>query len=294
MNTSLNIPMIIYISLVHLGAVYGVGCIPQCHIYTLLLALALWPISGLGITAGAHRLWAHRSYKATYSLRMFLMLCNSVANQGTIYHWSRDHRVHHKYAETNADPHNAKRGFWFSHMGWLFVRKNPAVIEGGKRLYYDDIGADSVVMLQKRMDPWFALTMCFIMPGYVVTWWGDSFWYGVWVAGALRYVSVLHFTWCVNSLAHIYGERPYDKNIHATENPFVSFVAIGEGWHNWHHKYPFDYAASEFGIATQYNPTKLFLDGMGALGLAYDFKRATNVWEKRKCIQSQLPDKRLP
>ena len=121
MKNNLNIPMIIYISLVHLAATYGIACIPHCHINTLLWAFALWPISGLGITAGAHRLWAHRSYKATYSLRMFLMLCNSVANQGTIYHWSRDHRVHHKYAETDADPHNAKRGFWFSHMGW-YVR----------------------------------------------------------------------------------------------------------------------------------------------------------------------------
>ena len=197
METQLNIPMIIYISLVHFAATYGIACIPHCHINTLLWAFALWPISGLGITAGAHRLWAHRSYKATYSLRMFLMLCNSVANQGSIYHWSRDHRVHHKYAETDADPHNAKLGFWFSHMGWLFVKKHPAVVESGKRLRFDDLENDSVVMLQKNMDPWFALAMCFLMPAYVATWWGDHFWHGFWVAGALRYVAVLHFTWCV-------------------------------------------------------------------------------------------------
>lgn len=124
--------------------------------------------------------------------------------------------------------------------------------------------------------------MCFIFPGAVVTIWGDSFWNGFWVAGALRYTAVLHFTWCVNSLAHIYGDRPYDKDIHATENLLVSVLAIGEGWHNWHHKYPFDYAASEFGVSSQYNPTKLFLDTMGSLGLASDFKRATSVWHKQK------------
>lgn len=282
--SNLNFPMIIYIGLVHLAAIYGVSCIPQCHLYTLIWAIALWPISGLGITAGAHRLWAHRTYKASYSLKMFLMLCNSIANQGTIYHWSRDHRVHHKYTETNADPHNAKLGLWFSHIGWLFVKKHPAVIDGGKRICFDDLTNDSVVMLQKHMDPWFTLTMCFVMPGYVCTLWGDHFWYGVWVAGALRYVAVLHFTWCVNSLAHLYGDRPYDKTIYATENMFVSVMAIGEGWHNWHHKYPFDYAASEFGVMTQYNPTKLFLDMMGMMGLASNFKRATYIWEKRKHI----------
>lgn len=281
MKTDYNIAMIIYLTVVHVASCYGIYIIPYCNKYTILWALLLWPLSGLGITAGAHRLWAHRSYKACYSLRMFLMLCNSITNQGSIYHWARDHRVHHKYAETNADPHNAKNGFFFSHIGWLLVKKHQDVINGGKVLRHDDLLNDSIVIMQRSLDPWFALGMCFIMPGYITTLWGDSFWHGFWVAGALRYVLVLHFTWCVNSLAHMYGDRPYDKTMHATENPFVSFVAIGEGWHNWHHKYPYDYAASEFGITQQYNPTKLFLDTMGALGLASDFKRATYAWEKR-------------
>ena len=290
---SYNTPMILYIGLMHLAAAYGGYEVffGHCNWYTLLWALALWPISGLGITAGAHRLWAHRSYKASYGLRVGLMLCNSVANQGTIYHWARDHRVHHKHAETDADPHNAKRGFWFSHVGWLFVKKHPDVIAAGARLSYVDLAEDSVVMFQRSVDPWFALTMCFLMPAYVASvGWEENFWRAMWVAGALRYVAVLHFTWCVNSLAHMIGDRPYDKKIHATENAFVSAVAIGEGWHNWHHKYPFDYAASEFGWDKQRNWTKVFLDVMGMMGLATDFKRATYVWEKqkRKC-EVRLP-----
>jgi stearoyl-CoA desaturase (delta-9 desaturase) len=277
--------MILYIGLMHLAAAYGgyQVFLGNCHWYTLLWALALWPISGLGITAGAHRLWAHRSYKASYGLRVGLMLCNSVANQGTIYHWARDHRVHHKHAETDADPHNAKRGFWFSHVGWLFVKKHPDVVTAGARLSYADLAEDSVVMFQRSVDPWFALAMCFLMPAYVASvGWEEDFWRALWVAGTLRYVAVLHFTWCVNSLAHMFGDRPYDKRIHATENAFVSVVAIGEGWHNWHHKYPFDYAASEFGWDKQRNWTKVFLDMMGVMGLATDFKRATYVWEKQK------------
>ena len=288
-----NTPMILYIGLMHLAAVYGGYEViwGHCHLYTLWWALALWPISGLGITAGAHRLWAHRSYKATYGLRVGLMLCNSVANQGTIYHWARDHRVHHKHAETDADPHNAKRGFWFSHMGWLFVKKHPDVIAAGARLSYADLAEDSVVAFQKAVDPWFALAMCFWMPAYVASvGWEENFWRAMWVAGALRYVAVLHFTWCVNSLAHMFGDRPYDKKIHATENAFVSVVAIGEGWHNWHHKYPFDYAASEFGWDKQRNWTKVFLDVMGMMGLATDFKRATYVWEKQKRMCESLGD----
>jgi len=110
--------------------------------------------------------------------------------------------------------------------------------------------------------------------------WGDNFWNGYWVAGALRYVILLHFTWLVNSAAHLYGDHPYDPSSYPAENPWVSFLTLGEGWHNWHHKYPFDYAASEYGIDTQFNPTKLFIDMCCMLGLASDCKRATGAWSK--------------
>lgn len=70
--------------------------------------------------------------------------------QNDIYEWARDHRVHHKYSETDADPHNAVRGFFFSHVGWLLVRKHPDVIEKGGRLELSDLKADKVVMFQRR------------------------------------------------------------------------------------------------------------------------------------------------
>jgi stearoyl-CoA desaturase (Delta-9 desaturase) len=237
---------------------------------------------GLGITAGAHRLWAHRSYKATLPLRIFLMLLNSMANQGSIYHWSRDHRVHHKHSETDADPHNATRGIFYAHMGWLFVKKHPSTIVAGKKLTYEDLANDATVVFQRALDPWFALFMCFVFPGLVCTLWGDNFWNGYWVAGALRYVFVLHCTWMVNSVAHFFGSHPYDPSSWPAENPLVSFFAVGEGWHNWHHKYPYDYAASEFGVVKQYNPTKLFIDTCCLLGLASECKRATGSWSKLK------------
>ena len=71
---------------------------------------------------------------------------------------------------------------------------------------------------------------------------------------------LLHCTWCVNSVAHLWGERPYDPAINPAEHWGVTLLAIGEGWHNWHHKYPFDYAASELGVSSKFNPTKLAID----------------------------------
>jgi stearoyl-CoA desaturase (delta-9 desaturase) len=90
--------------------------------------------------------------------------------------------------------------------------------------------------------------------------WGDNFWNGYWVAGGLRYIIVLHFTWCVNSAAHLYGDHPYDPASWPAENPLVSLGALGEGWHNWHHKYPFDYAGNTCSIPSpdhELNPNLL-------------------------------------
>lgn len=276
---NLNWPMIVYVTFVHVVAVMGLFALQDCTRETLLWAFLLWPISGFGITVGVHRLWSHRSYEACFAVRLFLMLCNSIANQGSIYHWARDHRVHHKYSETDADPHNATRGFFFAHMGWLIVKKHPDVVKAGREMDFSDLMEDPVVRFQKYFDPWFTLYMCFIMPAQVASYfWGEDFWNGFLVAGGLRYAIVLHFTWLVNSAAHLYGDHPYDVLSYPAENPFVSWCAVGEGWHNWHHKYPFDYAASEFGISSQFNPSKLFIDILANLGLVWNRKRGTAAW----------------
>lgn len=167
------------------------------------------------------------------------------------------------------------------------MKKHPAVVEAGKQLNFDDLLDDPVVMFQKKYDPWFALFMCFVFPSLVPMLWGENFWNGYWVAGALRYVFVLHVTWLVNSAAHFYGDHPYDPISWPAENPVVAFLALGEGWHNWHHKYPFDYATSEFGASKQYNPTKMFIDTCCWLGLASDRKRATGAWAKLKASREQ-------
>jgi stearoyl-CoA desaturase (delta-9 desaturase) len=285
---TLNWDMIIYITSVHIAAIYGIFCIFHCSIQTLLLAFILWPVSGLGITAGAHRLWAHRSYSASTPYRILLMLFQSIANQGSIFHWTRDHRVHHKYAETDADPHNIYRGFFFAHVGWLLTKKHPSVVKAGRELDLTDLKQDKVVMFQKNLDPWFAFLMCFILPGLLSMSWNDTFLNGFFVAGCLRYVLVLHFTWLVNSAAHTHGNKPYDKNIEARENNFVAFFAIGEGYHNWHHTFPWDYSTSEHGFTGALNFTTLFIDCFAAMGLIKNRKRATSVWEKIKQKNSNL------
>lgn len=99
---------------------------------------------------GAHRLWAHKAYKANLPLRILLCICQTLAFQNHIYEWVRDHRVHHKFTDSNADPHNSKRGFFFSHMGWLIVKKHKDVKERGATIDMSDLKTDGVVMFQKK------------------------------------------------------------------------------------------------------------------------------------------------
>ena len=141
---------VIIMSYLHLAAVYGLFLLPSTRVLTWIWSLVCFLAGGLGVTAGAHRLWSHRSYKATWFLRIMLMIMNCVGVQNDIYEWSRDHRVHHKFTETNADPHNAKRGFFFSHIGWLLVKKHPDVKELGKKVDMSDIEDDEIVMFQRR------------------------------------------------------------------------------------------------------------------------------------------------
>ncbi|XP_078072809.1 stearoyl-CoA desaturase 5-like [Mustelus asterias] len=265
---------VLMMSLLHLGAVYSLTLLPQAQPRTWLWAYVCFLVTALGVTAGAHRLWSHRSYKAKLPLRMFLAAANSMAFQNDIYEWCRDHRVHHKFSETNADPHNATRGFFFSHIGWLLVQKHPDVAEKGKKLDVSDLLADPVVVFQRKYYKTSVFIMCFFMPTFIPWYfWGETLWNSYFLASILRYTVSLNVTWLVNSAAHMYGNRPYDKNISPRENRFVTFGAIGEGFHNYHHTFPFDYSTSEFGL--QLNPTTCFIDFMCWLGLASDRKRAS-------------------
>lgn len=116
----------------------------------LFPGLLLTYITGFGITAAAHRLWAHRAYKANLPMRIMLIIFNTIAFQNSVYVWARDHRVHHKFSETDADPHNATRGMFFSHIGWLMCKKHPEVKAKGKTIDMSDLEADPIVMFQHK------------------------------------------------------------------------------------------------------------------------------------------------
>ncbi|XP_076327156.1 acyl-CoA desaturase-like isoform X2 [Tachypleus tridentatus] len=269
-------------TLLHAAALVGFILLFRAKWQVWVFGLTCCYCSGLGITAGAHRLWCHRSYKAKLFLRILLMIFNCIACQNDIYEWSRDHRVHHKFTETDADPHNIKRGFFFAHMGWLLHRKHPDVREKGRTVDCSDILQDPVVRFQRRFYIPLVFLFSFYFPTMIPVWlWGEKVWLAFLTSGILRYAITLHVTWLVNSAAHYWGNRPYNCFIYARENKRVAWWALGEGFHNYHHTFPYDYSTSEFGW--RLNITTMFLDLMATLGQAYDLKTVpADVIEKTR------------
>lgn len=272
----------------HLLALYGaIRYGYQATWASWVFYLFLYLFSGLGVTAGAHRYWSHKTYKARLPFQITLMIFNCISMQNDIIEWCRDHRVHHKYTETDADPHNALRGFFFAHMGWLMMKKHPQVFIKGKNVDISDLKRDPVVRFQHNH----YLKLCFLFSVFLpifIPWmcWGEDPVVAFYILFLFRYVMTLHSTWFVNSAAHLWGERRYDGHINPSDNRFVCVAAIGEGWHNYHHTFPYDYATSEWG--PRLNMTTIIIDFMAMLGLVYDRKQVSQEAIQR--VRKRLGD----
>jgi stearoyl-CoA desaturase (delta-9 desaturase) len=242
----------------------------------------LWA-SGLAITAGYHRLWAHRAYSAHWSVRVPLMLFGAQALQNSILIWASQHRTHHRFVDDwDKDPYSARRGFWFSHMGWI-LRNYPSGVNDFTNAR--DLERDPVVMFQHRFYLPLTLAMNIGLPllaGWIV---GDV--WGVFLlAGVLRLVLNLHFTWFINSLAHMWGSQPYTDENTARDNTALAFLTYGEGYHNFHHIFQNDYRN---GVKWwHFDPTKWLIAGLSYVGLASNLKRVPDLWIQRAQVAMQF------
>jgi stearoyl-CoA desaturase (delta-9 desaturase) len=253
---------------------------------TLLFAVFYYYFTGLGITAGYHRLWAHRAYNASIPLQYILAMLGAGAVEGSIKWWSRGHRAHHRYTDTELDPYNAHKGFLYSHIGWMMFkpRRKPGVAD------VSDLTKSPVVRWQHRNYLWLLLLMAFVVPTFIPwLFWGDA--RGGYVyAGVLRLCFVHHVsppqftrftasrthvafnqsTFCVNSLAHWFGDTPFDDKHTPRDHVITALVTIGEGYHNFHHQFPMDYRNAIKWY--QYDPTKWFIWACQKVGLASHLK----------------------
>lgn len=127
---------------------------------------------------------------------------------------------------------------------------------------------------------------CFLLPTFVPWYfWNESFHNSWFVCAMLRYCFTLNVTWMVNSFAHLFGAKPYDKFINPAENKAVALLAMGEGWHNYHHTFPWDYKTAELGKYSV-NFTSLFIDFFAKIGWAYDLKTVPQELIKKRVLRT--------
>jgi len=277
---------IVWINVVLLGILHIIAIYSWFNRFNYDFRTILWKkifgiISAIGVTAGLHRYFCHKAYEANTFVKILLATMASMTYQNSIYVWCRDHRVHHKYSETDADPHNSKRGFFFSHVGWLLIRKHKDVIEKGKTVDLSDLEADKIVMFQHKYYYPLVFLGTLVFPTLVPQYfWNESLKNSL-LTAVESYVMSVNFTWCINSFAHYVGTKPYDESIGAVENSFAKICAVGEGFHNFHHVFPWDYRASEYGFEGR-NITAGFIDLLAKFGWVWNRKTVSeDVLKKR-------------
>lgn len=239
----------------------------------------------LSITAGYHRLFAHRSYQASPILKALFLFFGAGAFQESCLKWSSEHRVHHRFVDTDKDPYSIKKGFFWAHMGWMLSKEDP------KAPHPKDLKSDPLVRFQHRY--WFPIGMIsgFGLPLAIGWSLGDP-WGGLFFGGPVRIFFAHHVTFFINSIAHMFGSQPYSTEGSARDSWWLAFFTFGEGYHNFHHTYPSDYRN---GIRFyHWDPSKWLIQGLRMLRLTWDLKRTPEEVIVRKKVQNQFVHISLP
>jgi stearoyl-CoA desaturase (delta-9 desaturase) len=239
--------------------------------------------NGMSITGGYHRLWAHRAYDAHPLVKVMYLIFGSMALQNSALVWCSGHRRHHLHVDDNElDPYSARRGFWFSHIGWM-LRDYPS----------GTVDFSNIPDLKR--EPLLAFQHKYYVPLVIVTnvgfplaagWLVGDIWGTFLLAGVLRLVLSHHFTFFINSLAHIWGSRPYTEDNTARDNPVLALLTHGEGYHNFHHIFAHDYRN---GVRWwQWDPTKWMIASLSWVGLTRRLRRTPGIQIQRALLAMQF------
>lgn len=189
-----------------------------------------WIASSWGIGISYHRMLTHRGFTSSKWMMRFLATCGTLGLQSGPISWVTTHRLHHAFSDTDKDPHNSKKGFWWSHIGWIFKGTAQNQPEAVRQRYSPDLLKDPYL---RFIDKYYYVTTLILAAGlFAIGGWTMVLW-----AIVVRIVLSWHFTWTVNSLTHFFGSRRFETRDDSRNNVLVAAVTFGEGWHNNHHAF---------------------------------------------------------
>ncbi len=239
--------------------------------------LVMYGVCMLGITVGFHRLFAHRSYSTSPTMRLILGACGSMAAQGPLLFWVSTHRRHHVFSDKPGDPHSPNlhgeglwgmiTGLWHSHIGWMFTVEQTDLSEFARDVLQDR----AMFMIHRTYLLWVlaGLALPALVSGLVTMSWTGALLGFVW-GGLVRMFLVNHAAWCVGSISHVFGSRPFKTGDHSANNYLVAVLAFGEGLQNNHHMF-----AGSFSHAVRWwqpDLSALVIRALKSAGLVWDLK----------------------
>ena len=225
----LNYKNIAIVAVFHLLAIPALFTFSWTNLAVLLVLN--WVVGSLGVGLGWHRLLTHRSFSVPRWLEYLLTVFGTMSIQDSPDKWVATHRIHHKFTETEDDPHSTRSGFLWAQLGWVLLGKAQDHDAATLRRYIPDLLKDRGHVLISRL--YFLPIIVSAVVLFMISGWSMVVW-GVFA----RVVVGWHTTWFVNSLSHLYGKRPHQTNDASTNNWFVAILTFGEGWHNNHHAFP--------------------------------------------------------
>jgi stearoyl-CoA desaturase (Delta-9 desaturase) len=231
------------------------------------LALAVYYVRMILVTAGYHRYFSHRAFQTSRAFQLFLAVAAQSAAQKGVLWWASHHRWHHKYSDTERDVHSAKlRGFWYSHIGWIF---SDAWNTTEVKLVTDLHRFPELRWLDRdgyQLLPAFALGLAFLLVG------GP---FGLVWGFMVSTVMLWHGSFAINSFTHLFGKRRYATSDESRNNWILAIITTGEGWHNNHHHYPG--SARQGFFWWEIDLTYYVLRLLEKVGLVWELRRAPDA-----------------
>jgi len=241
------------------------------------LLLGMYFVTAFGVTVGYHRLFTHKSFETTRTVKLIFAVLGSMAVEGPLLKWVAIHRRHHQHSDKATDPHSPHHhgeglrgliaGAWHAHLGWIFDRD-----PGDLSRYVGDLLADP--LLRRVSNTWtlwsaFGLVLPAVLGGLITWSWIGVLLGFVW-GGLARVFLVHHVTWSINSVCHLWGTRPFRSHDESRNNPVFGVIGLGEGWHNNHHAFP---TSARHGLRWwELDASYLIIRGLELCGLAWKVK----------------------
>ena len=260
---------------------YGLTYGYNSWLWLFFSIFVMW--NGLSITAGYHRLWAHKSYEAHFIVRLVFALGGALALQNSIKAWCSNHRNHHQYVDdVHKDPYPVRRGFWFAHIAWMFKDYAAAEVDESN---VRDLMKDPLVRIQHD-HYWLLVFLTNAFIPFTLGWFAGDAVGGLLLVGIFRLVFCHHSTFLINSMAHYWGKQPYSDDNSSRDNSVIALLTFGEGYHNFHHAFQWDYRNGLYWY--QFDPTKWLIRSLSSINLTYGLKRAAPERIEQCTVKMQL------